>query len=205
MRRAAAVFLFVSLGCAKQQPKADSTTTGASTGASSTLAPSDTTRRSDTPRVATTDPVQEPKTPIQSGQTGTVIVGKVGEHGFDPVTFLAITPAGGAQTRVSGANLAALRAAKGAEVWARGEMVRSEFRVDTFEVRRANDQAVADGVVSVSGSTVTVRTSAGTLTYPDAPTALRAAAGSRVWITPPIKGQAPSFGVIGRVAPDALK
>ena len=148
---------------------------------------------------------REQTTPIQSGQAGTVIVGRVGEHGFDPVTFLAITPAGGAQTRVSGPQLDALRAAKGAEVWARGEMVRNELRVDTFEVRRANNQAVADGIVSVSGSTVTVRTASGTLTYPDAPTALRAAAGSRVWITPPIKGQAPSFGVIGRVAPDALR
>jgi hypothetical protein len=134
-----------------------------------------------------------------------VLVGKVGEHGFDPVTFLAITPEGGAQTRVSGPQLGALRAAKGAEVWARGDKVGAEFRVDTFEVRRANDQAVADGVVSVSGTTVTVRTSSGTLTYPDAPTALRAAAGSRVWITPPIKGQAPSFGVIRRGAPDALR
>src|SRR5687768_3175041 len=203
MTRAAAIILLVSVGCAKPQTNADSTAAGASAAATPTISPSDSARVSDSARSRTPataragDPVQrEQTTPIQSGQTGTVIVGKVGEHGFDPVTFLAITPAGGAQTSVSGPNLEALRAARGAEVWARGEMVRSEFRVDTFEVRRANNQAVADGIVSVSGSTVTVRTSAGTLTYPDAPTALRAVAGSRVWITPPIKGQAPSFGVI---------
>ena len=194
MRRAAAVLL-VAIACSKPQVKADSAAAGASTAAApgaQTPAVTDTQRASP---VASSPPAGSAAI---TAPTGDVIVGRVDEHGFDPATFLAITPAGGAQTRISGTQLGALGAVKGAEVWARGKREANGFRVDTFEVRRANDQAVADGIVSVSGSTVTVRTSSGTLTYPDAPTALRAAAGSRVWITPPIKGQAPSFGVIGR-------
>lgn len=134
--------------------------------------------------------------PVAAGRTGDVITGVVDEHGADPMTFIAITPAGGPQTRVSGPQLAALGAVKGAEVWAAGKRESGGFRVDTFEVRRANDRAVEDGIVSVSGNTVTVRTSRGTVTYPDAPTDLRNAAGARVWITPPVAGQAPSFGII---------
>lgn len=145
-------------------------------------------------RVATRDPVQrEQTTPIP---TGDVIIGRVAEHGADPITFLAITPAGGAQTRISGGQASLLSAVKGAEVWARGRRDGTSFIVDTFEVRRANDQSVNDGIVAVSGTTAIVRTSRGDVRYPDAPTALRNAVGARIWITPPIAGQAPTFAVI---------
>lgn len=127
---------------------------------------------------------------------GDEIVGRVNEFGFDPETFLAIAVAGARPARVSGTQLDALGSVKGAEIWARGKREAAGFRVDTFEVRRANNQPVEDGIVSVSGTTVAVRTSRGTLIYRDAPLDLRRAAGSRVWITPPAAGQAPSFGVI---------
>lgn len=218
MRRAAVVLL-VAIGCSRPRPAADSTAAGASTAATPTLSPSDTVRRADTPSVATGDPVQrEQTTPIQSGgtaprptggrttqpsSTGDVIVGRVAEHGADPITFIAITPAGGVQTRISGGQLGMLAAVKGAEVWAGGRKDGAAFIVDTFEVRRANDRAVEDGVVSVSGTTVKVRTARGaSITYPDAPAALRSAAGARIWITPPVAGQAPSFGIIRPRAPD---
>lgn len=187
MRRAAAVLL-VAVACSRPQVNADSTTAGASTAAAT---PSDTQ-----PAAAPVTSSQPPDSAAIPVATGDVIVGRVDEHGFDPATFLAITPSGGVQTRISGPQLAALGAVKGAEVWARGKREANGFRVDTFEVRRANDRAVEDGIVSVSGTTVTVRTARARLTYADAPTALRNAAGARVWITPPVKGQAPSFGVI---------
>lgn len=200
MRRAAIVLIVAASACSRPQPQADSSATAGASASSSAQQPP--AGAGDVPSSNAAIPVEQ--TPRPGGPTGArppaamgdVIVGKVAEHGFDPETFLAITPAGGAQTRLSGAQLAALGSVKGAEVWARGKKEGATFRVDTFEVRRANDQAVEDGVVSVSGTTVTVRTARGVLTYPDAPTNLRNAAGSRVWITPPIKGQAPSFGVI---------
>lgn len=81
-------------------------------------------------------------------------------------------------------------------MWARGRRDGNSFVVDTFEVRRANDQAVEDGIVSVSGTTAIVRTARGEVRYPNAPTDLRNAVGARVWITAPVAGQAPSFAVI---------
>lgn len=201
MRRAAIVVILAVIGCSRPETRADSTVVGTTAGASASAIPSGSTSSA---RPGPTGGDVPPSTAAilpGGGSTGTaptgdIIVGKVGEHGFDPETFLAITPAGGAQTRLSGAQLGALGAVKGAEVWARGKKEGNAFRVDTFEVRRANDQEVVDGIVSVSGTTVTVRTARGALTYPEAPSILRNAAGARVWITPPVKGQAPSFGVI---------
>jgi hypothetical protein len=210
--------LLVAIACTRPQPAADSTAAGASTSAAPTLSPSDSGGRADTPAVVARDPIQEQATPIQTGgkaprPTGGVttqpgfsgdgIVGRVGEHGADPITFIAITTSAGTQTRISSGQLGMLAAVKGAEVWAQGRRDGNAFIVDTFEVRRANDRAVEDGIVSVSGTTVTVRTARGAaITYPGAPTALRNAAGARVWITPPVAGQAPSFGIIRPRAPD---
>lgn len=186
MRRLAIVLLVA--GCTQKTQTADTTAvptadTPAVTPAVSTTADTKADTPTDTKAVIPT-----PK--------GDAIVGVVGEHGADPITYVAITPAGGPQTRISGDQLDQLGAVKGAEVWASGKRDANGFRVDTFVVRKASNRDVADGVVSVSGTTVSVRTSTATLRYPDAPTALRAAAGARVWITPPVAGQAPSFGVI---------
>lgn len=178
------------LGCAPKSQTADS---AAVTTADTPAVPhaADTNPGTDTKADTKTD--TKAPTPVVKGDA---IVGVVGEHGADPITFIAITPAGGPQTRVSGSQLDGLRAVTGAEVWARGKKDANGFRVDTFVVRKANNQDVADGIVTVSGTTVVVRTGSGTVRYPDAPTALRQAAGARVWITPPVAGQAPSFGVI---------
>ena len=195
MKRATAVLL-MALACAKPQPSADSTAAGNSATATPiTPAAQQGTPPTQAPIGKTSPPADTVAIPVAAGASD-VITGRVDEHGADPLTFIAITPTGGRQTRIAGGQLSLLSAVKGAEVWARGKREANGFRVDTFEVQRANNQAVADGIVSVSGTTVKVRTSSGTLTYPDAPSPLRDAAGSRVWITPPIKGQAPSFGVI---------
>lgn len=220
MRHVATMLLLAAAACSKEQPRADSASAGASASAAApALTPTDTARSADTPAAKTAaavqgDPVQKTLTPREPGGTaprprggrtgttprpgssGDVIVGRVAEHGPDPMTFLAITPSSGAQIRLAGSQIAALGSVQGADVWARGRRDGDSFIVDTFEVRRANDQPVEDGIVSVAGTTVTVRTARATLTYPDAPTDLRNAAGARVWITPPVAGQAPSFGII---------
>lgn len=219
MRLVAAMLLLAAAACSKEQPKSDSASAGASASAAApALTPSDTSRAPDTPAAksaaAQGDPVQKTVTPSRTGTTtprptggrtgtaprpgssGDVIQGRVAEHGADPLTFLAITPSSGAQIRLAGSQIAALGSVQGADVWARGRRDGDSFIVDTFEVRRANDRPVEDGIVSVAGTTVTVRTARATLTYADAPTDLRNAAGARVWITPPVAGQAPSFGII---------
>jgi hypothetical protein len=210
VRRVAAVML-AALSCSKPQPKADSVAAeapaaGASAaGLTSTqAAPVSQAPRDDTPAKTASRSTGSASTTGTSNTSqtrtrpsvGDVIIGRVNEHGFDPVTFLAITPASGAQIRISGSQIAALGNVKGADVWAQGRQDADGFVVDTFEVRQVNDRPAEDGIVSVAGTTVTVRTARATLTYPDAPTALRDAAGARVWITPPVAGQAPSFGII---------
>ena len=185
------VVLVLMLGCSKKTQTADTTavTTADTTAVTTAVTTADTTA------VTTADTKADTKT-VAAAAKADVIIGTVGEFGADPITFLAIVPAGGPQTRVSGNQLAMLSAVKGAEVWASGKKESAGFRVDTFVVRRANNQDVADGIVSVSGTKVIVRTGSATLRYADAPTELREAAGARVWITPPVAGQAPSFGVI---------
>ena len=222
MRRVA-VCLIAAVSCSKPQPKADSVAAATpAAGASTAAAPSTQLAAAQVPQslpaVTSVTPTTKTRTrPVgttgttgSTGTTGTsnisinkerpaigdVITGRINEHGFDPVTFLAITPTSGAQIRLSGSQIAALGNVKGADVWARGRQDADGFVVDTFEVRQVNDRPAEDGIVSVAGTTVTVRTARATLTYPDAPTALRDAAGARVWITPPVAGQAPSFGII---------
>jgi hypothetical protein len=191
MRRIAAGLLLIA-GCSKPQSQTPDTSASTPTDTAAVVQGGVTAGNTTDTKA---DISSDTKT-VANPPKGDAIVGMVGEHGADPITFIAITPAGGPQTRVSGGQLEQLRAVKGAEVWASGRKDASGFRVDTFVVRRANNQDVADGIVSVSGTTVIVRTASGTVRYPDAPTALRAAAGARVWITPPVAGQAPSFGVI---------
>ena len=124
--------------------------------------------------------------------------GRVVEVGADPVTWLALEPvAGGAQTRLGGPATAAMRAVLGAIVWVSGSRSANGFTVDVFEVRRIGDRDVDDGVVIVSEQGVQLRMHSGTLRdIPNATPALRAAAGARVWVSRPVEGVAPSYGVI---------
>jgi len=132
--------------------------------------------------------------------TSDTIVGVVSEVGADPATWMALrTPSSAHSLRLSGAGAATLRSVSGAEVWLSGTQEGSTFRVDAFEVRRTNGQPVDDGVVRVAGAGVFIRLRSGVeRDVPDAPPALRALDGARIWITRPVANQAPSFGVIQR-------
>ena len=194
MRRAALVLVFATVACAKEQPRTDRTNSNAVGASASAVRPASVSADTATPAAART-----------SARTGDEIVGRIAEQGADRGTYLAIIPASGALVRISGRQIAAIGKVLGADVWAHGRQDADGFVVDTFEVRRVNDRPAEDGIVSVAGTTVTVRTARTTLTYPDAPTALRDAAGARVWITPPVAGQSPSFGIIRAASSKQLR
>jgi len=125
------------------------------------------------------------------------IVGRVQEVGPDPVSWVAITVPGGAQVRLNGAAAELMRSVSGADVWVGGAHVAGEFRADAFEVRAVNDQAVDDGVVVVTPTAVAIRMRSGVQRdVPYAPPALRDMAGARIWVSRPVAGVAPSYGVI---------
>ncbi|MEX2179802.1 MAG: hypothetical protein WD801_13890 [Gemmatimonadaceae bacterium] len=133
------------------------------------------------------------------GQSADTLVGVVARVGSDPVSWMAITPPDGGQLRLSGTASAALGAVAGAHVWVTGARESSGFRVDAFEVRRVNGQPVDDGVVVVTSSDVAIRTRSGMQrTIPNAPPSMRELAGARVWVSQPVGGVAPSYGLISR-------
>ncbi len=124
-------------------------------------------------------------------------VGRVVEVGPDPVSWMALTLSSGAQLRLSGPVAQVLRAVSGATVWITGAREPNAFRVDAFEVRAVNDQPVDDGVVMVTPTAVAIRIRSGVQRdVPDAPPALREMAGARIWISRPVVGVAPSYGLI---------
>ena len=124
--------------------------------------------------------------------------GRVVEVGSYPTTWLALEPiGGGAQTRLGGPGAAALRAVNGAIVWVSGSRAGDEISVAVFEVRRIGDQDVDDGIVVAAASGVELRMRNGvTRPVPLATPALRGIAGARVWISRPVAGVTPSYGVI---------
>ena len=128
------------------------------------------------------------------------LIGVVTEVGADPSTWMSLRPTGGGQSlRLTGDGATALRAVGRTEVWVSGARQLEEFRVDAFEVRKANDVAVDDGTVSVEQGKVWLTTRAGTrreISY--APPELRSMSGARIWITRPVENQAPTYGVIRR-------
>ena len=141
--------------------------------------------------------------PMQTGTTARTVapsselVGKVLEVGADPATWLVIQPDGGPQLRIGGPSLPSLRNTLGATAWVRGAMVGAEFRVDVFEIRRVGEQAVDDGYLSATGDALTLmKRNGASVAVPNATPALRALAGSRVWISRPVPGVTPSYGVI---------
>ena len=144
----------------------------------------------------------QPRSSASSHQATTVaitdsVVGRVVVVGPDPVSWVAITVAGGAQVRLNGAAAELMRSVSGADVWVGGAQVAGGFRADAFEVRAVNDQPVDDGIVVVTPSGVAIRMRSGAQRdVPYAPPALRDMAGARIWVSRPVAGVAPSYGVI---------
>jgi hypothetical protein len=125
------------------------------------------------------------------------LTGVVTEVGADPATWMSIRPAAGPSLRIVGPFAPAMRSVNRTEVWVSGRRQADGFSVDAFEVRRANGVAVDDGVIAIEGGKAFLQLRSGTRReIPDAPPALLAMNGARVWITRPVSGQAPSYGVI---------
>ena len=132
-------------------------------------------------------------------QSSDSVTGRVVEVGSDPATSLALQPAGGgASLRLEG-QVDALRNVTGAEVSVIGTRAAGLFQVQAFTVTRVNGQPVDDGIVVVSGDKVLLRFASGAeREIPYAPPTLRSSAGARVWVSKPVTGVSPSFGVISR-------
>ena len=133
-----------------------------------------------------------------AAQTDT-LVGVVREVGADPSTWMSISIPGGASLRLIGDAVASLRSVGGTEVWISGKRQVDEFRVDAFEVRKANGVAVDDGTVSVEQGKAFLTTRAGVRReIPHAPPQLMSSNGARIWVTRPATNQEPTYGVIRR-------
>ena len=128
------------------------------------------------------------------------LVGVVTEVGADPMTWMSLRPSGGGQSlRLTGDGANALRAVGRTEVWVSGVRQMDEFRVDAFEVRRANDVPVDDGTVSVDQGKVWLTNRAGVRReIPNAPQELRSMGGARIWVTRPVANETPTYGLIRR-------
>ncbi len=138
-------------------------------------------------------------TPATTAAPVVEATGRVVEVGADPATWLALEPiGGGAQTRLSGPGAALLRSVNGAVVWVSGQRAAdNDIRVDVFEVRRIGDRDVDDGIVVATANGVELRSRSGaTRPVPNATPALRDIAGARVWLSRPVAGVTPSYGVI---------
>lgn len=123
------------------------------------------------------------------------LAGVVREVGADPATRLVISPAGGGQDlSLLGDSALALRSVVGAGVLVRGDSVQGGFAVTGFTVQSVNGAAVDDGVVTRAGSGLELVMQSGMRR--SLPPALQTAVGSRVWVSRPEPGRAPTFGLI---------
>ena len=135
--------------------------------------------------------------PTRSSPELTSVEGRLAMVGPDPMSYLAIVASEGRQTRIEGPLEPQMRGAAGTHVWAEGKRSATGFVPRAFEVRRADEQIVDDGIVVVSGGAVRIRMRSGAIReVPNPPTAMREMAGARIWVTKPVAGQAPTYGVI---------
>lgn len=135
-----------------------------------------------------------------SAATADTLTGVVSEVGADPATWMSIRPAAGGQSlRIVGPFAPIMRSVNGTEVWVSGRRQVDGFSVDAFEVRRANGVAVDDGIVVIDAGKAYLRASSGSRReITDAPREMLGMNGARVWVTKPVAGQTPTYGVIAR-------
>jgi hypothetical protein len=175
------------------QPAAPAATPGTGTTATPTPAPG--TPAGDTKVGGPIASIPQPVGNINPNLTN--VVGRVVSVGPDPVSWLAVTAPGGTQTKLEGPLAAEMRGTVGSYIWAEGNHTQTGFVPTAYEVRRVNDKVVDDGIVLVSGTTVSIRKRDGTTReVPNAPSSLRESAGARIWVSKPEQGVAPSWGVI---------
>ena len=151
--------------------------------------------RSREDRGATALPATSATTPPALGPV--TLEGRAGRVGPDPVSWLVVTLADGSQRRLLGVLADPLCSVLGARVSIEGVQEAGGLRVLSFRVVEVDRQRVDDGTIVTSSAGVALRLPNGaTRDIPNAPGNLLAAVGSRAWVSHPISGVAPSFGVI---------
>jgi hypothetical protein len=188
-RFVAMTLLFAACGGEKRAPQDSAATTPAP-------APSPTANAPISSPTPDTEGVKV--TPKHSPELASV-EGRLAMVGPDPMSYLAIIAPGNRQTRIEGPLEPEMRGSAGTYIWAEGKRSATGFVPRVFEVRRAAEQVVDDGIVVVSGGAVSIRMRSGAIReVPNPPTAMREMAGARIWVTKPVAGQAPTYGVIMR-------
>jgi hypothetical protein len=138
----------------------------------------------------------ETATPVASTGRAT-LEGRVVRVGPDPVTWLALVLPDRSQRRLIGAAADPLCSVLGATVTVDGVHEAGGIRLESFRVVEVDRQPVDDGtIVATTGGAALRLPSGATRDIPNAPDNLRAAAGARAWVSHPVAGVAPSFGVI---------
>jgi hypothetical protein len=137
----------------------------------------------------------EPAAPAPAGAADTVR-GRVAVVGASPLTQVVVTTSGG-QTPLSGPLAAEIGQAAGADVWVQGRRDGSSIVAARYAVRSVDGVPAVDGVLSLEGDLLVLTTAGGRrVELREAPAALRAHSGGRVWISGPPPSRIVAFGVL---------
>jgi hypothetical protein len=199
MRQALAATALIAIACGRAPEKQSAS--GSSTQAETTrvAATQGATTATTATTVAKSPPTAQKTTGTASSRAPDTLVGRIVVVGMDPTTYTALALSNGTQVRLNGMDAQAIGSITGAQAWVSGKRVASGLDLEEFEIRRVNDQLVDDGIVVVRPNAVSIRTRSGRVRdIPDAPHELHSLNGARIWITRPVTGVAPSFGVIFR-------
>jgi hypothetical protein len=131
-----------------------------------------------------------------SASTSDTIRGRAAVVGAAPLTQVVVTTSGG-QTPVTGPLAAEIGQASGAEVWVQGRRDGSSIVASRYAVRAVDGIPAVDGVLSQEGDLLLLTTADGRrIELRDAPAALRAHSGGRVWVSGPPPSRIVAFGVL---------
>lgn len=123
--------------------------------------------------------------------------GTVAVVGADPLTRVVLRT-GAVGIDLEGPEADTLRRVNGLVVRVEGRLQDSVMTVTGFRVREADGLPAADGILEIHGDSAVLVTPTGErLQYAPVPSALRAAAGKRVWIAGPVGSEPQAWGVIG--------
>lgn len=146
---------------------------------------------------ATTTPPAAGARPTPAPARLDTVRGQPAVVGSAPFTQVALRPATGGSVTITGPLATEIGRASGADVWVRGTRTDRGLEATDYRVRTVDGVPALDGVLVVDGETVYLRLADGSRRgLRAAPAALRAEAGSRVWVTGGVDQPVAAFGVL---------